>query len=146
MINQVCKAIFMLLLISGLAAEVQAGCTVTTTPVSFGIYLGNTNVSSTGTVTTSCDNLTPALNLVVRLDAGSNSNGSFVTRKLKSASNKILNYNLYTDAAHTKIWGDGTNGTYDQQARKLTAYGLLSNGQIVDPGTYNDTVLVTITW
>jgi spore coat protein U-like protein len=29
---------------------------------------------------------------------------------MKSGAN-VLNYNLYTTAAHTTVWGDGTAGT-----------------------------------
>jgi len=129
-----------------LSSQAMAACTVSTTPVVFGTYLGTSNISGTGTVTTHCDPLPLVTNVMVRMDAGQNSGGSFVTRQLKSVSGQILRYNLYTDVAHTQIWGDGTAGTLSQQGFNLTIYGLLPGGQAAIPGTYNDTILVTITW
>src|SRR6266487_1298814 len=34
----------------------------------------------------------------------------FIPRKMVNAGT-LLNYNLYTDAARTTVWGDGTGGT-----------------------------------
>jgi spore coat protein U-like protein len=124
----------------------MAACTVSTTPVPFGIYLGTSSLSGTGTITTRCGRLPFVSNVIVRMGAGQNSRRGFVTRSLKSASGQLLNYNLYTDVAHTQIWGDGTAGTVFQRGFKLTIYGLLPGGQAAIPGTYNDTVLVTIIW
>ncbi|HSN72952.1 MAG TPA: spore coat protein U domain-containing protein, partial [Steroidobacteraceae bacterium] len=66
-----------------------------------------------------------------------------------------LNYNLYTDAGFTTIWGDGTGGTGNQvgsgtglgNSQAYTVYG-----QIPDSGTnlnsaegdYADTVTVSV--
>ncbi len=123
--------------------RVTASCSVTTTAVAFGSYIGQA-VSSTGTVRVTCS--APVAGVQVKFDAGLNSTGSFSARKLKSLSGQTLRYNLYTDVAHTKIWGDGTTGTYTQQGQILTIYGQLAGGQVTIPGTYNDTVLVTIIW
>ncbi len=140
------QGILLIAMIFAAGGSAMAACSVTTTPVSFGTYLGANNVSSTGTVATHCSGL-PAVTIVqVRMDAGQNAVGSFTARKMQSASGHRLNYNLYIDAAHTKIWGDGTPGTFIQQGFNLTIYGLLPGGQTAVPGTYNDTVLVTITW
>ena len=36
--------------------------------------------------------------------------GSYATRKMSNGTD-TLSYNLYTDAGHTIIWGDGSGGT-----------------------------------
>lgn len=63
-----------------------------------------------------------------------------------------LNYNLYSDAARTIIWGDGTGRTspvYISRVRafrpvRLTVYGRLFAGQDVSVGNYTDTVILTV--
>jgi spore coat protein U-like protein len=69
-----------------------------------------------------------------------------------------LNYNLYFDAAFTQIRGDGTGGsqtggaslTVSSASRTATAtstlYGRIPASQNAVPGTYLDTITVTITY
>jgi len=128
-----------------------AGCTVTTTAVNFGIYWGDFDLSSTGSIGVAC---TVAGTVVqqVQLSAGVGGNITFGNRNMVSATNKI-SYNLYTDAAHSMIWGDGSNGSFIQSnlvsgpaASAITVYGLMPANQVVVPGTYTDTVVVTVIW
>jgi spore coat protein U-like protein len=67
-----------------------------------------------------------------------------------------LNYNLYTTATHTTIWGDGTSGTsYLNPANSngLTApgtftmvvYGSVPAQALPASGTYQDTITATMT-
>jgi spore coat protein U-like protein len=116
-------------------------CTVSTTPLNFGIYWGTTTLTSTARVVVTCN--LPATTQV-QMDAGLHSL-NYVTRKMASQQN-TLNYNIYTNAPHTRVWGDGTAGTWTMQGSNITMYGTLPAGQVATPGTYTDTVVVTIIW
>jgi spore coat protein U-like protein len=85
------------------------------------------------------------------------SSGTYSNRTLRSGTN-ILNYNLYYDAGYSEIRGNGSGGSYTGSATlNLTAgnptqtatgtiYGKIPAGQNVAPGTYTDTLVVTITF
>ena len=86
-------------------------CTTTTSNVAFGNYspmsFGNTD--TTGNIKVSCGGVASVLEpFNIAFSAGSS--GSFANRRLRSGSN-TLNYNLYTDAGYTTVWGDGTGGS-----------------------------------
>jgi spore coat protein U-like protein len=65
---------------------------------------------------------------------------------------EALAYNLFTDAARTSVWGDGTSGTSvysranppNNSNVNLTVYGQIPPGQDVSAGTFSDTVSATI--
>jgi len=127
--------------VSSAAGIVIPSCSVSTTPLNFGIYWGTTTLVSTATVNVSCN--LPATTKV-QLDTGLNSL-NFITRKMASNQN-TLNYNIYANAARSSVWGDGTAGTFSVTGKNLTMYASVPAGQVPPPGTYNDTVVVTIIW
>ncbi|MFI4962499.1 MAG: spore coat U domain-containing protein [Legionellales bacterium] len=142
------------------ASCIGVGCTctvaVTGGTVAFGNYnpISGTALSTTGTVAVTCSALVIGLNVsyVIALNAGAN--GTFAARKMILVS--TLQYNLYTDAGHTTVWGDGTAGTStisDSYLLSLlshtvnyTVNGLLPASQYVPPGAYTDTITVTVTY
>lgn len=80
--------------------------------------------------------------------------GGFNPRKMRLTSGTdLLNYNLYTSATYTDIWGDGTSGTVTvwgkflkNKPENMTVYGRIPSGQDVRAGTYTDTLTVTLIW
>jgi spore coat protein U-like protein len=133
----------------GLAPRAEAACTVSASAVSFGSYsvYAAGAATSTATVTYNCGNKDK--NIEIDLSAGSS--GSFTTRTLKQGTD-ALNYNLYTDAALTNIWGDGTGGT-DTYTKfnpangvgvNVTIYGRVPPLQDVRVGAYTDSIVATI--
>jgi spore coat protein U-like protein len=66
----------------------------------------------------------------------------------------MLSYNLYTDAGHTMIWGDGSGGTSTNSfgglislgSTSFTVYGRVPKGQYPMPGSFTDTITVTVTY
>jgi len=116
-------------------------CTVSATPLNFGIYWGTTTLTSTATVRVTCN--LPATTKV-QMDSGLNSL-NFTSRKMAFQQN-TLNYNIYANAARSAVWGDGTAGTFTVTGSNLTMYASVPSGQTPPPGTYNDTVVVTIIW
>jgi spore coat protein U-like protein len=139
-------ALAALLLIAPAAA--RAACTVSATPVAFGAYspFSGTPTDSTGTATVRC---TPAANVVVALSTGGS--GTFSPRQMSSGPSR-LGYQLYSNAARTTVWGNGTGGTVTVAARvtgagrNFTAFGRIPALQGVAPGAYVDTITVTVTF
>jgi len=69
---------------------------------------------------------------------------------LMTDGSNTLEYNLYTDAGRTTVWGDGTAssvtaaGTGSGAQQSLTVYGRIPASQSVPAGSYSDTVTATI--
>jgi len=123
-----------------------AQCTVSATGVDFGSYNASSGspTDATGSVTVSC---TPSASTTVKLESGLYSGGSFNPRKVSDGLGNYLNYNLYTDASCTIVWGDGTGGTSIQAGGSdVIVYGRIPALQRVKPGTYNDSILITVEW
>jgi spore coat protein U-like protein len=135
----------------GVTATVTANCTVSTNPVAFGNVntLAGTNVDATGDVTVRCTNGT---GWSAAANAGSGTGATLATRRMTAGAN-TLDYALYTDAARTSIWGDGSassatvTNTGTGAGQTFTIYGRVPSGQAaVRAGSYSDTVSVTVTY
>lgn len=83
----------------------------------------------------------------VVLSAGNSGNvsqrymqGTVITRR--------VNYNLYTDAAHTTIWDNttGVSKTVTGLAESLPVYGLVPVQTTPPMDSYSDAVTVTVSW
>ena len=146
----------------GLSAVAKAGSTTTTftsqitiaaacainsaSTLNFGTQgMLAANVDQTSTIQVVCTNTTP---FTIGLDAGTGSGATVATRKLTSGGNTV-NYALYTDAAHTTIWGntvstDTVAGTGAGSAQNFTVYGRVPPQTAPAPGNYSDTITVTV--
>lgn len=136
---------------------IACSCLVVATPVLFGIYdpQSGSAVTSNGSLTVTCTAIAVGFNVsyVISLSAGDA--GSFSPRTMTGGS-APLNYNLYTTAGLTTIWGDGTSGTGTVSdsytalilpaIRIYTIYGNLPALQNVIAGSYSDTITVTVTY
>jgi spore coat protein U-like protein len=128
-------------------ATVQATCTVSATSLVFGTY-ASALVSATSTITATCTNTTP---YNIGLNAGTATGATVTNRSMTGPSSSLLHYNLYSDSGHTTNWGNtvGTNTvakTGSGVAQTLTVYGQVPAGQFVIPGSYSDTITVTLTY
>jgi spore coat protein U-like protein len=129
-------------------ATVLANCSVSATGVDFGSSGPITsNVDAAGTVTVHCTNSTP---YAVALNGG-NSGASDPTQRKMSKGSETITYGLYQNSACSQPWGSttGTNtvagtGTGGNQA--LTVYGRVASQTTPSPGTYTDSVVVTVTY
>lgn len=137
-----------------LCDRAEALCTGSTTPISFGNYnvFSPTPVTTMATLTVTCDEAPPP-NVTMQFGPSPTS-GVHNPRQMKHATlPDTLIYNIYTDAAGTTVWGDGTGGT-TVVVRKVTrgrpavvsAYGVIPALQNVSAGAYGDVVTVTIIW
>ena len=119
-------------------------CTVTTQNVNFGsVGVLNSNIDTTGQVNVTCTQSTD-------YSAGL-SVGSFTptTRRMVKGG-EFITYGLYRDAARTQGWGDTTGtmptATGTGLTQNYTVYGRVAPQATPTAGTYNDTVIVTITY
>jgi spore coat protein U-like protein len=135
-------------------ATVQSTCSATAAALAFpnytpgtGTLTGNTNIN------VKCTKNTP---FTVALNAGSTTGDAYAQRLMASGAN-TLQYNLYTTAALGTIFGDGTAGTATvagtgagvATAVAVTVYGQLpdnATNQAAVPGSYSDTITVTVTY
>jgi spore coat protein U-like protein len=137
------------------SATVIKSCIVSATALSFGNYdqIAVAATTSTSTVSIQCTNGATAT-----VDLNGGVNGTLVQRKMHdSVSANNLNYQLYTDAGNTHVWGDGTGVTQTQSyassngatINNFTVYGTVPANQFVAvsaSNTYQDTITVTATF
>lgn len=140
----------LLISVAGVAAAGNS-CTATATSLALGTYTpGAGPAASAATVTVTCNS-----GAVFAVGANAGNSGNQNQRLLTSGANS-LQYNLYTTASHTTIWGDGTgstgvlSGTSTGSPYVLNYYGLLPDNafnQAGVPGSgYSDTILVVVTF
>lgn len=145
-----------LCLMAAPASALLQTCTVSATATAFGSYspASVTALSGTGTITLTCTGLVSLLDSwTIALSTGNS--GSFAPRQLKTGAN-TLNYNLYTSAALSAVWGDGSAGTStvsDSETLVIgtsvfnyTVYGRIPALQDKPPGTYTDVITVTVNY
>jgi len=138
-----------------LAADAYAAaCDLEVKPLNFSSYniFSDAPNEAEGFVTVNCD--TAGIPLTVSLDAGVHSGGVFTPRKMKQTTGTAtLNYNLYLDAAATRVWGDGTSGTSawtgtlgGATSGTITIHGRMPANQNAFVGFYSDAVVITVLW
>ena len=169
------------------AAEAAPSCQFSTATIAFGSYnvytkdYASENVSGeagaawssataiTGTISGVCTSgASSTTRPIIKLGTGLH--GTFAARKMLCGSGTCstagfstdtLQYNLYTTAAHSTVWGDGTGVTASVQLAtsccgnnvpwSTSIFGLMPAaiaGSINDSavGVYGDTVVVTMTF
>lgn len=136
------------------SATVISSCSVAGTTLNFGTALDPLNsavpVDATSTLTVQCTNTTP---YTLALSAGINAGGAsvFGSRAMKNGA-RSLPYQLYLDVARASVWGDGTASSLTQSgvgtgaSQSVTIYGRLPSLTGIVPGSYTDTVTVTISY
>jgi len=144
-------ATFLLLSILWLP-EASAACSVNNPNLVFGSFntlTAGSTVDSTTTITITCDSQS---SYTIALSTGGS--GTYSPRRMASGSNN-LEYNLYTDATYSQIWGDGTSGSATVASgsallgsRDHPVYGRipLSTQWNASVGSYSDSITLTITY
>jgi spore coat protein U-like protein len=141
-------------------AAASVACTLSAPAIAFGPYdvFAATQITSSSTITVTCTltgNITTTVNGSLALSTGSS--GTYVQRTMKSGVN-ALGYNLYTSAALTTVWGDGTGATQviagsltltsasRVQTIMLDVFGAVPALQDAKVGVYNDNITMTLTY
>lgn len=131
-------------------------CTVSASATHFGTYspFDPVALDGAGNVQVTCGNLVNILvSYTVALSTGSS--GSHAARRMSNGPH-LLTYNLYTNAGRSTVWGDGSGGSSvvaesylllllsDQ--RSYPVYARIPAGQNVAPGSYADTIVITVNY
>lgn len=118
----------------------------------------NLNFGSVGII---ASNLDATSNLVVQctngtsynigLDNGIGSGATTAARKMTGPNSETIAYSLFTDSARSTVWGNtiGTNtkaAIGSGAAQTYTVYGRVAPQNSPTPGSYADTVTVTLTY
>ena len=145
-----------LLFIGAQAVHAQS-CTVSSSNLAFGVYnpqlaLPNQSVA---TVTVTCSAVISILvGYTVSISTGGS--GSYAARRMTTGASN-MNYQIYSDLLRTKVWGDGTGGSFAVNdgylinvlvpiVKLYPAYGQIPALQNAKPGSYGDSTVVTITY
>lgn len=136
-----------LALLLPLPLAAQPACRVEARPLAFGMLwdLSSRGADAESLVLLDCAaaiaglrvSLGPGLNAVQASD-----------RKLRNGATS-LPYQLYTDAARSQLWGDGSGGSSAAMApgnAMLTVYARIPPVPTPPPGSYSDAVEVTVDW
>jgi spore coat protein U-like protein len=137
----------------GVSAVVNPNCLVGAQALNFGGYDGTVAKTASSDITVRCST---GATYTVALSAGG---GTFAQRLLSGTGSNKLQYNLFTSAAASTIWGDGSPGTGTvtgtgagmaiANAQTHTVFGQLPDNafnQGAPSGNYNDTITVTVTY
>lgn len=125
-------------------AAVLPNCLVSAQDVNFGIRgVLDTVVDATGAIAARCTQGTP---YTIGLNGGL-SNVSPTQRRMTRAGRFVL-YGLYRNSIRTLPWGDDVSNRYTGLgtglSQNLPVYGRVPAQATPPPGTYSDTVVVTV--
>ena len=129
------------------SARVQAVCDITASDLAFGNYTAQSGSPLLGTtlLRATC---TPNTTYNVGLNEGTSPGATVNQRRMVSGAN-VLNYQLYSDASRSTIWGNTTGtdtvtGVGTGTAQDHTVYGTVPAAQVVPAAEYSDTITVRI--
>jgi spore coat protein U-like protein len=131
-----------------------ATCTVSAVNLAFGSYspFQARNTDTTGNIAVTCSGV-PGDGVVYAI-AISSGFGTLSQRRMRSAAGAWLNYNIYTSAARTLVWGDGSSGSmmvFDSYklggpnvTRNYPVYGRTPALHKTPVALYSDSIVVTL--
>ena len=138
-----------------------ANCTVSVvSPLNFGSYDTINPLPGSTVITVTCTRSGGKGEVVPITIALSSGPGSYAARQMNLISGPdVMFYNLYTTAARTQVWGDGTAGTAvvsntinlppgggnPPNTTTYTVYGLVGGNQNLMAGNYQTLSPITVT-
>lgn len=151
------RILFPMLITSALAvatsarAQAPGGCTLQVPGLVFGEYdtFDSSPTRATTRISVRCGGFQSRVRVRIELSTGSSQ--AYAARTQMSGSN-ALTYNIYADHGLTQVVGDGSGGTTalfpesvgGDPEMKVDLYGAVEPRQAVPPGSYFDTVYVTL--
>ena len=138
-----------------LPGMVEAVCQIQLSSLKFGMYdsLGTSPLDSVGTLTYFCSQPVPIVSITIDRGGAGNVRDRRMVKSAGGGSDGLF-YNIYLDPARTTVWGDGTQGSHIWSTRTpavrtridVPIYGRIPGGQDISPGSYVDTLMVTINY
>lgn len=141
-------AAFVFALLATAAPAAAATCSVSPQALTLGSYdpFATAPQDAVTGIAISCDVET---SVVIAIGPG---NGDYGARTMTGGAQALL-YNLYIDPAHSRVWGDGTNGsstvssTAVATSTAIPVYARAPARQTqLKPGSYSDILWVSITY
>lgn len=141
----------LVLSIGSINAYADKSCSVTAT-IAFGAYdpVGNIDLNSIGNIDFYCDGNT---SVVLKLGLGNGQGASFYGgRRMSASRGSSLIYNIYTDAGHRHVLGDGTGGSVTLAVQGKFGFSRAIYGSIPANQTgllannYSDMLVITIVY
>ncbi len=143
------------------ASSVMAGsCAVSSSGMAFGSYqpltfpgkVTSANVTSNATVSVVCTGIVTGGSYSIALGPSTpvnSSNPRYLTNTVNGGANMV--FNIYTEASHTSIWGDGISGSLVGGSipsnQSHTVYGKIPAGQsTLKAGSFSDSLTMTLTY
>lgn len=131
------------------SATVVNNCTISATNLAFATTSTLSSLlSATGALSVQCTN-----GDAYQIALSSGSSGTLTNRTMKAASgDNVVNYQLYQDASHSVVWGNGTSGSTMKTGlgsgltQSIPVYGAVPAQTTPPPGTYSDTITATISF
>ncbi|WP_298015419.1 spore coat U domain-containing protein [uncultured Castellaniella sp.] len=128
-------------------AQVINDCTISATDLNF----GSVGVLSQALQASSSLNVRCTNGNAWRISLSGGAGGDVLARRMQRVGGSDqVRYQLYTAAARSVIWGDGTGGTSlvsgtgTGQAQTVGVFGTVPAQATPRPGTYSDTVIATV--
>lgn len=130
-------------------AQVVNDCTISANNLNF----GSTGVLSNPLQASSNLNVACTNGDAWKISLSAGGSGNMLSRRMQRVGGTdLVAYQLYTSAARSVIWGDGTGGTSMVSgtgtglAQSVGVYGVVPVQATPQPGTYSDTIIATITF
>jgi spore coat protein U-like protein len=127
-----------------------ARCNVSTSGLAFGSYdpFSSAPVNSSGSLSIGCTYGHGERQFVLAyVTLGGGSSGNPAARRMTGGPER-LSYNIYRDARHERIWGDGNGYSgawiWLPTTASMPFYGSIPAGQDVAVGDYADSITVTV--
>lgn len=130
------------------APAMAGACTLIVNNFTFGSYVSGQSTPLNGSwgMTVNCDSF-QAITASVTPSTGT---GNYLLRQMNQiGGDDTLGYQLYIDWNHTKIWGDNTQTTSTIGGSGagivvLDVFGKIGASQNIRPGSYEESIVVTI--
>jgi spore coat protein U-like protein len=125
-------------------ATVEASCTLNGGTLDFGAYRSEESKAARTRISYRCPE---GMEISLTLSPGRQPEGR-ERAMLRDGGDDVLRYQLYQDAGRSQVWGDQGDAltipsTADGDAA-VDVFGEIESGQAVPPGTYRDTVVITL--
>jgi len=154
-------ALALLLCTAAGKSHAAADCSIAAVSLNFGVYepAATSADDSVGTVTVTCRHVSGnAERVSYSVSLANGLLGTSPATRAMRAGTARLGYNVFTDPARTQVWGNGTGGTVIASGAMTvgpgvgngtktfvhSVYGRIPQLQDAAPGTYNDTMVLTL--